>query len=149
MNRSTRGSQGGVEKLSLTSDDHASLSSELEISCGGAGEDFTNKFPRGVEHPDTITRSGVDATKGIRVNTYVICERSDLIYAIERVHTIGDESRKIGKGLAIFKSTILVDIEGVEGSWSGQVATIETKNSTSVAYICLVTIRRDGNTYSS
>lgn len=63
------------------------------------------------------------------------------MYATGRAHTIRDESWKIGKGLAIFKSAILVDVEGVEGSWSGQVATIETKNSTSVAYICLVTVR--------
>lgn len=128
LNRSTGSSNGGVEELGLTSDDHAAVTSELEVSGGGTGVDLANELARGVVDPDSIASAGVDTALGVGV------------------HTIGNEGRDVGKGLAVLESSVLGDVEGVDGGWRRQVAAVETKSNTSISDVSLVTVGRDGDT---
>lgn len=65
----TGGSQGDVEQLGLTGDDHAALASELEVGGGGAGVDLANQLARLVEDVHAVTAASVDAASGIGVDT--------------------------------------------------------------------------------
>lgn len=127
LDRGTRSSNSRVEQLGLTSDDNASLTSELEISSNSTSVDLADELARGVVHPDTITSASVDTALGVSV------------------HTIRDERWDISEGLTVFPSTILGNIKGVDGRRRREVAAVEAKRDTGVGHVGLVAIGRDGD----
>jgi hypothetical protein len=64
-NRCARGGQGGIEQLGLSSDDHASVSSKLEVRCDHSSVDFANEFSSGVVDPDAIAAANIDTALGV------------------------------------------------------------------------------------
>lgn len=127
LERDARGSDSSVEELSLASDDHTALTSELEVGSCSTGVDLANELSRWVVDPNTIAAAGVDTTLGVSV------------------HTIGDERRDVCKGLAVLESTVLGDVERVDGRWRGQVAAVEPESNASVGHVCLIAIGCDGD----
>lgn len=69
LDRSTRGTQGDVEQLGLPSNDHASVSSKLEVGSSGSSVNLANELGGGVVDPDTVTGTSVQAALGVGVNT--------------------------------------------------------------------------------
>lgn len=67
----TRSSESDVEKLSLASNNHTSLTSKLEVGSCGSGVDLADELAGGVPDVDTITATSIDATLGVSVDTCV------------------------------------------------------------------------------
>ena len=65
----TRSTESNVEKLGLTSNNHAALSSKLEVSSSSSGVNLADKLARGVPDVDTVTATSIDTTLGVSVDT--------------------------------------------------------------------------------
>jgi hypothetical protein len=127
LNRRPRGSEGDVEELGLPSNNHASFTGKLEVSSNSAGVDLANELARSIPHPNTIAGASVDTALGVGMNT------------------VRNESGNIGKSLAVFEGAVFSDIKRVNGSGRREITAIEAKRNTSVGYVSLVAIGRDGN----
>jgi hypothetical protein len=112
----------------LSSNNHASLTGELEVSSNSASVDLANELARSIPHPDTIASASVDTTLGVGVNT------------------VRNEGGNIGESFAVLECAIFSDIKRVNGSGRREVTAIEAKRNTSVSYVSLVAIGRDGDT---
>jgi len=55
-------SYGDIVQLGLSSNDHATIASQLEVCGGLASIDLANERATWVVHPDTITGTSVNAT---------------------------------------------------------------------------------------
>jgi hypothetical protein len=61
--------QCSVEQLSLTTDDHASTTDELEVGRRPACIDLAKERARGAPNMNTISYTGIDVTLAITVNS--------------------------------------------------------------------------------
>lgn len=131
LNLHARSSKGDVEQLSLTSNDHASLASKLEVGSNSARVDLTDQLARGVPDMDTITAARVDTASRVSVDT------------------IGDEAGSVGKGLAVAPGAVAAHVEGVDGGGGREVAAVETEGDAGVGDVGLLAIGGEGEAYSS
>lgn len=61
--------QGNIEQLGLSRDDHPSLTSKLEVRSNSSGIDLADELARGVPDVDTIAATGINTALGIGMNT--------------------------------------------------------------------------------
>lgn len=65
----TLSSQSDIKQLGLSSDNHPSLSGELEVGSNSSGVDLANELARGVPDMDTITAASIHTALGISMDT--------------------------------------------------------------------------------
>lgn len=65
----TLSSQSDIKQLGLSSDNHPSLSSKLEVGSNSSGVDLANELASGVPDVDTITAASVHTALGVSMDT--------------------------------------------------------------------------------
>lgn len=102
----------GVVQVRLAHDGEAAIAGKLEVGGGAAGVDLANELARGVPDLDAVAAAGVDVALGVDVNT--CCMGQFWVLKVEDENlTIGDVDVGKGKGLAVLKGAVLLDVEAV------------------------------------
>lgn len=137
------GRQGDVEQLSLSSNDHAAVSSKLEVGSSRSSIDLANKLGSSIVDPDAITATNVYAALGVVLDTCRILLANANIGCVCgcRLRTIRDERWDEGESLAVVESAVLGNIKRVDGCRGGQVEAVVGIGNTGISNIGLLAIR--------
>lgn len=135
--------QGGVEQLGLSSNDHAAVSSKLEVGSSRSSIDLANKLGSGVVDPDAVAATNVYSTLRVVLDTCRILLANANIPCVWgcRLRTIWDEGWGEGESLAVVESTILGNIKRVDGCRGGQIEAEVGIGNTGISNIGLLAIR--------
>lgn len=104
----------GVVQVRLAHDGEAAIAGKLEVGGGAARVDLSNQLARRVPDLDAVAAAGVDVALGVDVNTCCMGQLWVLKGEDENL-TIGDVDVGKGKGLAVLKGAVLLDVEAVAG----------------------------------
>lgn len=134
--------EGSVEQLGLAHNDHAAVSSKLEVRSSHSSIDLANKLGSGVVDPDAIAATNVYAALGVVLDTcrMLLINVNNPCVCRCRLHTIRDERWGEGECLAVVESTIWGNIKRVDGCRGGQVEAIIGIGDTAISNIGLLAI---------
>jgi hypothetical protein len=105
----------GVVQVRLAHDGEAAVACKLEVGGGTTRVDLANELARGVPDLDAVAAAGVDVALGVDVDTCCPGQYGVLGGEPSKSLTIGDVNVGKGKGLAVLKGAVLLDVEAVAG----------------------------------